>query len=128
MQNAITSALPPPRSFEHAFKRYSHIETGGYRNRQQGYPLEDNNSTTKSETMKRNVYDRFVLYEEVWQSPIRKVAKRYGIFDMMLKKICKQLDVPTTPRGYWAKLAAGKKVKIPNCQNRQHRGSNTAWD
>ena len=63
--------------------------------------------------MKRNVYDRFVLYEEVWQSPIRKVAKRYGISDMMLKKICKQLDVPTPPRGYWAKLAAGKKVKIP---------------
>ncbi len=50
--------------------------------------------------MKHNVYDRHILYEEVWTHPMRVVAARYGISDVMLKKICRRLDVPTPPRGY----------------------------
>lgn len=61
--------------------------------------------------MERNVYERNTLYEEVWQEPMRDVAKRYGISDVMLKKVCKQLDVPTPPRGYWAKVQAGQSLQ-----------------
>lgn len=50
--------------------------------------------------MKHNVYDRHILYEEVWTHPMREVAARYGISDVMLKIICRRLDVPTPPRGY----------------------------
>lgn len=39
------------------------------------------------------------------------VAKRYGISDVMLKKICRQLQVPSPPRGYWAKVNAGQQPK-----------------
>lgn len=56
-------------------------------------------------------YERETLYEEVWQAPVMVVAKRYGISDVMLKKICKRLNVPTPPLGYWAKLYAGKPVE-----------------
>lgn len=63
--------------------------------------------------MKRNTYERTVLYEEVWTEPMGTVAARYGISDVMLKKICKQLEVPTPPRGYWAKLKAGLEPEIP---------------
>lgn len=58
-------------------------------------------------------YEREILYEEVWQAPVMVVAKRYGISDVMLKKICKRLNVPTPPLGYWAKLYAGKAVERP---------------
>lgn len=44
------------------------------------------------------------------------VAKRYGISDVGLAKICKKLSIPLPTRGYWAKLKAGqimKKMPLP---------------
>jgi hypothetical protein len=58
-------------------------------------------------------YERAKLYEEVWAEPVVKVAKQYGISDVALRKICKKLAVPLPPLGYWAKLAAGKKLPTP---------------
>lgn len=55
------------------------------------------------EDNKKNLY-RDSLYKEVWQTPITKLATKYGISDVGLKKICKNLNVPTPPRGYWAKV------------------------
>lgn len=57
------------------------------------------------------IYERERLYEEVWESPVTKVAKRYGVTDTALRKMCRKLGVPVPGNGYWAKLAAGKKVK-----------------
>ena len=48
------------------------------------------------------------LYQQVWEEPVSKIAPRYGISDVGLKKICVKLNVPVPPRGYWAKLANGK--------------------
>ena len=45
-----------------------------------------------------------------------KLAPTYGISDVMLKKICRQMDIPTPPRGYWAKVQNNirvDKVKLP---------------
>lgn len=58
-----------------------------------------------------NVYDRETLYKEVWAMPVTEVAKRYHVSDVALHKVCKSLDIPTPPQGYWAKLRAGKPVK-----------------
>ena len=55
-------------------------------------------------------YDRERLYEEVWSEPTQKVARRYGISDVALSKVCKQLQVPKPPRGYWARRDAGHHV------------------
>jgi hypothetical protein len=52
---------------------------------------------------------RETLYKEVWAGPMTTVAERYGTFSTRLGKICGQLNVPRPPRGYWAKLRAGKK-------------------
>jgi hypothetical protein len=51
------------------------------------------------------------LYEEVWTEPITRLAQKYGISDVGLLKITKKLNIPTPPRGYWAKVRYGKKVK-----------------
>lgn len=58
-----------------------------------------------------NVYHRETLYQEVWAMPVTEVAKRYKVSDAAIHKICKSLDIPTPPQGYWAKLRAGKPVK-----------------
>lgn len=56
------------------------------------------------------------LFRQVWEKPMTEVAKRFGISDVGLKKACKRLEVPSPPRGYWARLHAGyepKKSKLP---------------
>ncbi|WP_454844978.1 hypothetical protein [Pseudomonas farris] len=55
-------------------------------------------------------YDRATLLGEVWSEPVQVVAPRYGLSDVGLKKLCTRLQIPTPPRGYWAKLKAGKRV------------------
>ncbi len=54
---------------------------------------------------------RAVLYREVWETPMRQLAKRYDISDVGLTKICKKMDIPTPPRGYWAKRVNGQRVE-----------------
>lgn len=39
------------------------------------------------------------------------LAAKYGLSDVGLRKICKKLNVPTPPAGYWAKLQFKKKEK-----------------
>jgi ankyrin repeat protein len=55
-------------------------------------------------------YDRQKIYEEIWLEPMQHVAKRYGMSDVGLGKICKKLAIPRPGVGYWAKKAAGKPV------------------
>lgn len=45
-------------------------------------------------------FQREELYEQVWTEPVTKVAKRYAIADVGLRKICLDLEVPLPPVGY----------------------------
>lgn len=51
------------------------------------------------------------LYKKVWAQPLRTIAAQFGISDVALAKRCRKLDVPLPGRGYWAKIAAGKKPR-----------------
>jgi len=52
---------------------------------------------------------RETLYEEVWETPLSRLApEKYGVSDVGLRKVCEKLHVPTPPRGYWAKRQHGK--------------------
>lgn len=57
-----------------------------------------------------NIYDRELLYNEIWLAPVTEIAKRYAVSDVAIRKVCQSLDIPTPPIGYWAKLRAGKAV------------------
>lgn len=61
----------------------------------------------------RNTYDRETLYKEVWAEAVTTVAKRYGVSDVAIRKICKSMSIPLPPLGYWAKKRAGQNVSIP---------------
>ena len=56
-------------------------------------------------------WKREELYKEVWEQPLLKLAPRYGISAVALGKVCRRLKIPVPGRGYWAKLAVGKRAK-----------------
>lgn len=62
---------------------------------------------------KYNTYNREKLYEEVWSKPVVQVAVQYGVSDVAIHKVCKSLNVPVPPRGYWARIRSGEKIKRP---------------
>jgi hypothetical protein len=51
---------------------------------------------------------RSELYKKVWTAPIVRLARELGISDVGLAKACRRHAIPVPPRGYWAKLNAGK--------------------
>jgi ankyrin repeat protein len=53
------------------------------------------------------------LFERVWSVPMSNLAPEWGLSGNGLAKACKRLKIPVPPRGYWAKKAAGKKVRRP---------------
>ena len=59
------------------------------------------------------VLSREELYRQVWETPMIRLGEKYGISGNGLKKVCHRLDVPYPPLGYWAKLRAGKAMKVP---------------
>jgi DNA uptake protein ComE-like DNA-binding protein len=72
---------------------------------------EDDLPSDSTVTAGRNIYNREKLYKEVWAKPVVEVAIKYGVSDVAIHKICKSLNVPVPPRGYWAKVRAGAKIE-----------------
>jgi hypothetical protein len=53
---------------------------------------------------------RAELYEKVWATPVRTLAKEFGMSDVGLAKICRKHDIPVPPLGYWRKTETGHKM------------------
>lgn len=53
------------------------------------------------------------VYERVWSTPTLLLSKEWGISDVAIAKRCKHMGIPKPPRGYWAKVHAGKTPKVP---------------
>lgn len=60
--------------------------------------------------VEREAFTRQEFYDLVWSTAMTKLAKRFGMSDVGLRKICVKHRIPTPPAGYWAKLEFGKKV------------------
>ena len=56
-------------------------------------------------------WKRDELYEEVWATPIKTLAKKYGISDVGLAIVCRKLSIPLPGRGYWARKEVGQSVE-----------------
>ena len=56
---------------------------------------------------------RAQLFERVWSEPVAKLATEWGLSGPGLKKVCRKLQIPVPPRGYWAKLKAGHRTSRP---------------
>ena len=65
-------------------------------------------------------WNREELYKDVWEQPLTKLQTKYGVSNVAIGKACRKLKIPLPGRGYWAKLAAGHKVKkvpLPELKN-----------
>ena len=67
------------------------------------------------------VYAREDLFQQVWDEPVTHVAKRIGISDVALAKICRSMGIPLPGRGYWARKAAGHAPPRPQLKAPQPR-------
>ena len=56
-------------------------------------------------------YTREQLHEAIWNKPCVKLAAELGISDVGLAKTCRRMGIPRPPRGCWAKIEAGEKLK-----------------
>ncbi|MFN4771018.1 MAG: hypothetical protein ACK5N1_03275 [Gemmatimonas sp.] len=56
---------------------------------------------------------RAELYEKAWSEPMATLGPKLGLSDTGLRKICDKYHIPTPPRGYWAKVAVGQRIKRP---------------
>jgi hypothetical protein len=56
-------------------------------------------------------YTREQLHEAIWSKPCVKLAAELGISDVALAKTCRRMGIPRPPRGYWARVEAGEKIK-----------------
>lgn len=57
--------------------------------------------------------EREKLYQQVWSTPMVKLAQEYGLSDVGLTKICKKLNIPRPPQGYWMRKHKGKPSTLP---------------
>lgn len=55
--------------------------------------------------------DRADLYRLIWSEPLTKLAERYGLSDVGLRKVCVRHDIPLPPQGYRQQAAAGRAPK-----------------
>jgi hypothetical protein len=63
---------------------------------------------TRSRTLTKD--DRWRVYDAVWSKPVVKVARRFGMSAVHLLRACRELEIPTPPRGYWTNKKAGEPV------------------
>lgn len=64
------------------------------------------------------------FYDLIWSKPIKDLALEFGISDVALGKICRQIGMAMPGRGHWAKLKAGAKLparpKLPQRNFGEH--------
>ena len=53
------------------------------------------------------------LFSDVWATPMSTLAKRYGLSDVGLAKVCKKHNIPRPARGHWSKLKFDKAAPQP---------------
>lgn len=76
---------------------------------------------------------RAELYERVWQTPMRTLAKEFGVSAIALSKLCHRYAVPKPRAGHWTKVAAGKTPLRPRMRDVdgadeiEMPGSERAW-
>ena len=62
--------------------------------------------------MDKSIITRQELYDLVWQESLTAISKRLNIPYSHLRRVCKELNVPVPPHGYWLMLRFGKPITI----------------
>lgn len=63
---------------------------------------------------------RLELFDQVWQTPMTKLAIQFGCSDVGLRKACTKNNIPLPPNGHWQKIQFGKGYPKPRLPNPNH--------
>lgn len=66
----------------------------------------------KPEQRKFSRPGRDELERMVWEKPTAQIAKQIGCSDNAITKWCQQYGINKPPRGYWAKMAASRRIEL----------------
>ena len=55
-------------------------------------------------------FTREEFYELVWSKPMVQLAPEFNLSDVALHKLCRKRNIPTPPRGWWARKSAGQEM------------------
>ncbi len=58
----------------------------------------------------RHYFKRETLYELVWMAPLMEIARRLGVSDVALGKLCRRAAIPMPGRGYWSRVESGQQI------------------
>ena len=115
----ILSDIPTPKRRKSTQPATTKVKASKQKIEKEKQPSDTTSQTQKDRFMHRtvegkyNTYNRDKLYEEVWTKPVVEVALHYGVSDVAIHKICKSLNIPVPPRGYWAKHRSGEILSKP---------------
>lgn len=57
---------------------------------------------------KQVVLSRAELHQRVWGTPMRTLAKEFGLSDVGLAKICAKHQIPRPEQGQWVRVRLGQ--------------------
>jgi hypothetical protein len=79
--------------------------------------------------MKKDPYflSREALYIKVWETPAVKLTKEFGVSDVAITKMCRRLEIPKPPKGYWRRIETGSKKTIPPLPKPSDKAQNGVW-
>ena len=58
-------------------------------------------------------FTREQLYKRIWEQPVLVIAREIGVSDVTLAKSCRKAGIPLPVLGHWAKVKAGKAMRVP---------------
>lgn len=77
---------------------------------------------------------RSQMHALVWSTPGDRASAQWSVSYPTLRKACERYNIPVPPRGYWAKLRAGKPVtaialpaRAPGMSDEIHLGDRYYW-
>lgn len=70
-------------------------------------------------------FTREAFHALIWSRPMTHLGKEFGLSDVALHKICRKHGIPVPPRGWWARKASGRAVRVrklpPAPEDRENR-------
>lgn len=75
-------------------------------------PVEDVAQGVSASARHRHYFKREALYELVWTAPLMEIARRLGVSDVALGKLCRRAAIPLPGRGYWGRVEAGQQISV----------------
>jgi hypothetical protein len=70
----------------------------------------DDTQSPPAAVPRRHFFEREELYNLVWTAPVSEVARRLGVSDVGLAKLCRRAAIPLPGRGYWSRVESGQQI------------------